>query len=754
MSVGPGDLARSGVTEREREVLDLLGMHLQNREIAERLYISERTVESHVSSLLRKLGCRDRRSLIRHAADLLGPPGSMALPVPMSTFVGREAETAALLDLLAHRRLVTLVGPAGCGKTRLALHVAADQAGERSVLYVDLAPVPAGGEVDLAFCDALRLRPEGDTRNAIGHALSGAGTWLVVDNCEHVQDSLVPLLQGLPAHGDLTVLATSQAPLGLASETVFPLSPLTVPEDAADLDEQSLVATEAGRLFVERASAVAPGFAVGSDAPVIGRLCRRLDGLPLALELAAARVRHFSSAEIDALLDHRFALLGTPARGSGARQLTLEESLAWSYDLLAADEQLLLDRCSVFPGEFAFDALLEVASCAPLDRDAVTMLFPRLLDRSLVDRRLDEQGSRYRLLETVRAYAAARLAARSDEEALHDRYADHFLTEAFRRAPELRGRGQTEALAWFDREWVNLRAAVQQTLSAGGQDRVWDLVAHVGLGWEVLGARADAFGWLAQLLPTWSPDDARAGAALASAADLLCYRDVEQAVGLARRARGLVGAADPQAQAHVLIIEGVTAREAGAEAEARAALEVAAALGRRVADAWLEGHALVELGMATPEFDEAAGLITTGIAQLAEAGDRVLRANALFRLAMRAVRQRLRPLDASAWLEQAEDLSRSSGSHHELIHAQLGLALLARYHDGRALDDVELQRLVGEFRQVGDLRCLARAQIGLALAHRAAHRTAEAQQARDAARAILRDLGDATTLAWLESEVG
>jgi predicted ATPase/DNA-binding CsgD family transcriptional regulator len=748
------DLAASSVTEREHEVLTLLAEHLQNREIAQRLFISERTVESHVSSLLRKLGCKDRRALARKAEALLDPPARTTLPLPLSTFVGRELETAQLRELACARRLVTIVGPAGCGKTRLAVEVASSGALDGSVVYADLAPLPAGSDVQVAFSDALGMQPAADARESVVEALSEGPTWLVIDNCEHVRESLAPLLtEVLTQNGELRALATSQAPLRVATETLFELTPLAVPPADVVVDERVLLDTAAGRLFVERATAVAPGFAVGADAEAIAEICRRLDGLPLAVELAAARIRHFSPVELVALLDNRFALLRTPAHGSGARQLTLEESLAWSYDLLDADEQLLLDRCAIFPREFDFAALVAIVSGGPLDTDRVTALFPRLLDRSLVDRRRDDDTSRYRLLESVRAYASARLADRNEAAAVRERYADHFLAEAGRRAPELRGPRQVEALAWFDREWGNLRTAVQLRLEdPAHHPDVWGLMGRIGFGWEVLGARADAFGWIRQLLTHRPPSGPHAAAALASAAQVMWYQDIALADSLVKQAREAVDPADALGSAHVALIEAITMLILG-QPDAVPALRVAADLSRQAGDPWIEAYALIELGRSRTDLTEAADLVTEGNSLLAGLGDAVIRSNALFGLAFIAIIQKVRPLDAAAWLEDAAALARRCRSHHELLHARLGLALLA-HHPDLEPDAQELRRLADEFRRMGDLRCVARAKIGLALACRASGQVEEARRLQDAASSILRAIGDPRTLAWLEAELG
>lgn len=749
------DLARAGVSDREREVLGLVGEHLQNREIAGRLFLSERTVESHVSSLLRKLGCSDRRALARLATDVDDTPGARApLPVPLTSFVGRDGETSVLHTLTGQHRLVTIVGPAGCGKTRVALRVAAEAVTRPQPVYVDLAAVAAGAAIEPAFGDALRIRPDTTvTREDVLDALAAGSMFLLVDNCEHVLDAAASLLaDALGSNPGLNVLATSQAPLNIASERVFALAPLPVPEPSDSVS--AVLDTEAGRLFVERAVAAAPGFRLDEhNAAEVGEICRRLDGLPLALELAAARVRHFSPAEIGTLLDQRFALLRDAPRGSGARQLTLEESLRWSYDLLDHDERLILDRCSVFPGEFGFDSLVGVVSAPPLDENRVTALFPRLLDRSLVARRRLGGASTYRLLESVREYAAARLDERGGSGLVRDRYASFFLLEAGRLAPELLSPRQVETLAWFDRHWPDLRRAVRLTLDRpGGPDEVWHLLAGVGLGWEVLGARPEVVDWIRDLLPDQLPAPTDTTPALTSAAQALCYQDMVEAMAVARMARAAADPADPAAQAATLLVEGLGLRGRG-HPDAVPTLADAVAAGARTGDPWLQGYTLVEFGIAHEDLDAAAEHVTRGTTLLAAAGDLVMRSNALGRLGMVAVRQRLRPVDARSWLDQAAELGRRSGSQHELLHAELGLALLARYARGSTLDEVELHRLADEFRRIGDRRCQARSKLGLALAAAERGDTAGADRLRADTAALLHDLGDQGVLSWMAHEL-
>ncbi|WP_061290826.1 ATP-binding protein [Herbidospora cretacea] len=647
-------------TPRELEILRLVGERLQNREIARRLHLSERTVESHVSALLRKLGGGNRLDLIAHADRLT----RQDLPAALSSFVGRETEIALVGELLAAHRLVTLTGPAGTGKTRLALHVAA---GLPRAVLVDLAPLAPGDDVTAAFDDVLR----------------GAGArTVVVDNCEHVP--VAPLLTGLlRTMPGLRVLATSHGPLGVPGERVCEIAPLPLPPESAGPEE--VLAAAATRLFADRAASVSPGFTVtAGNARDVARVCRRLDGLPLALELAAARVRAFTPAELVSLLDSRFTLL---TDGPIGRHRTLEEALRWSYDLLGDDERLLLGRLSVFPGEFDYDTATEVLAYPPLDRPAMTRLFPRLLDRSLLSRRRVGETTRYRLLDSVRQFAAARLGDRAGEA--RDRHASFHLTHAVSLVGALRGADQARAHRWFNQHWPDLRQAVRHV------DDPWPFLAGVGTAWEIIGARADLFDWLADPPPTVP--------ALTTAAIVHCFQDVPKALAFARRAAGL--AVSPEDRALASLGLGWCLMYADREA-ALPHLADAAARYAETGDTWHRALALAAEGHAAQSIDRTA-LAAELFGRL---GDQVKRANSLNHMALRAIESGVRLDEVAGWLDEAEKLAAANDNDHERLHAQVFRASLLDPEGARA----SYARLLPEFERIGDLRCADRCRRGLA----------------------------------------
>lgn len=409
------------VSEREAQVLAALGGHLSNAQIASRLRISVRTVESHVSSLLRKLGAADRRALAAMAATTDVPPDPdpvVALPTARTSFVGRDRERAAVLAALREDRLVNLVGPGGVGKTRLAAAVAR-QLG-RTGAFVDLVPV-RDGLVAPAVAAALGVveRPQLALDELIHVRLRRTSFLLVLDNCEHVLDAVAVFVDRLlAACSDVRVLTTSRETVGLGGRTL-PVPPLSLVSD----ETGGAAGSEAVVLFLDRAAAADPAFA--ADPEAVRQLCARLDGMPLAIELAAART---ASLGLDGLLaalgDRLLALSG--GRGADSRHRSLRAVLDWSHHLLSDRESALLRRLGQFVGTFDLAAVEAVAG--PADRAELADTLGRLVDKSLVVRL--PAASRWRLLETIRAYALERLDESGEGAAVLARYGEWALATA------------------------------------------------------------------------------------------------------------------------------------------------------------------------------------------------------------------------------------------------------------------------------------------------------------------------------------
>ena len=414
-----------GVSAREAEVLAALGEHLTNAEIGDRLFISIRTVESHVSSLLRKLQVTDRRALAAVAASTQSASATRpatvaaALPSPLTPFVGRVAERAALTAALDGQRLVTAVGPGGVGKTRLALSVAADVAGRFAdgVWYVDLVPVTDALMIAPAIADALGLgerQGRSATDNVLGW-LAERETLLVLDNCEHLLDGVVVLLERLLAGSPrLVVLATSRARLLVPFEWVFPVPGLSVEADDGGPGD-------AVELFLGRTAAGGSPLR-SADEKRIAAICRGLDGMALAIELAAAR---FSSLGLDGLeagLADRLRLL-TGGPRIDDRHRSLRSTLDWSYALLGEPDQAVLRRVSAFADSFtATAAATVVAGWPPVPADTVPTILAGLADQSLLIAIAGAGGTRYRALETIRQYGADRLDDAGELVEAHSRH--------------------------------------------------------------------------------------------------------------------------------------------------------------------------------------------------------------------------------------------------------------------------------------------------------------------------------------------
>lgn len=397
------------ISARESEVLALLGEHLSNAEISERLFISVRTVESHVSALLRKLALPDRRALSRRAAESARAGRSRPAPVlpeSLTAFVGRVRERAELAAAVGARRLVTAVGPGGVGKTRLALAVArqAAEAGDFAdgVWFVDLAPVADAQRVGAAVAAAVGVgeQPGLGVDEAVLAALADRGALLVLDNCEQIRDGVAPFVERLlGACPGVRVLATSRARMMVPFEWVFPVPPLSWDGGGE---------SEAVALFVERAAAVGP-VPDPSVFDEISAVCERLGGMALAIELAAARWPTLGPDGLAAGLGDQLRILAGGPRAED-RHRSVRAALDWSHDLLEPRDRALLRRISVFVLPFTAGAAASAAAFAPLDPVAVADGLGRLAEQSLLTATPSTAGTRYHALETIRQYGTEQLA--------------------------------------------------------------------------------------------------------------------------------------------------------------------------------------------------------------------------------------------------------------------------------------------------------------------------------------------------------
>jgi predicted ATPase/class 3 adenylate cyclase len=408
------------------------------------------------------------------------------LPRPVNEMVGRTAEVKRLVGDLGVRRLVTLTGPGGVGKTRTAVEAGWLAAGEFTdgVWLVDLGPVTDPAAVPFTAAATLGAQPQGGlgVADAIVDTLGDRRVLILVDNCEHLLDAAAALIARIMAECPaVVVLATSREPLGLPGERVHVVSSLDP-------------LLEGVELFCDRAATADDLFACDeTDRAVIGEICIRLDGIPLAIELAAARVRSMTPSDVLARLDDRFRVLRGGARGGVERHQTLRAAVAWSYQLLDDGERVLFERASVFAG--GFDLAAAAAVCAGPesglgDTDDVADVLAGLVDKSmlLVDR--SSRSSRYRMLETLRQYGEERLGERGDAVRIHDRHLAHYQLVADQASEAFTGPGQLDALRTGEREWDNLRAAFEWAQTIGDIERAvalamaCDRFAHTSLRFE------------------------------------------------------------------------------------------------------------------------------------------------------------------------------------------------------------------------------------------------------------------------------
>jgi predicted ATPase/class 3 adenylate cyclase len=427
------------------------------------------------------------------------------LPLQLTTFLGRSAELAELKTLLASGRMLTLVGTGGIGKTRLAIELATEVLEEFAHVWLaELASVSDPGLVTQTLMTAIDVREQAgrSPTDALIDYFGSKSALVVLDNCEHLVEPCALLAESLlQACPKVKVIATSREELGVAGETRWRVPSLPVPDPERLPALEQVAESAAVALFVDRARAASPSFQLTKDnAPLVVQVCQRLDGIPLAIELAARRLSLLSLPQMIARLNDRFRLLTGGRRTALPRQQTLRAAIDWSHELLAEPERTLLRRVSVFAGGFSVELAEEICAWAPLDPADVLDLLSTLVSKSLVAAEEVETGSRYRLLETIREYAAERARAVGEDGELQNRHRARFHALAEEADRELHGPAQLQWFDLIDIEIANFRAAFDGCLANQDAQAALRIATGLGLYWRARGHFTEGRGWLERAL--------------------------------------------------------------------------------------------------------------------------------------------------------------------------------------------------------------------------------------------------------------
>ena len=432
------------------------------------------------------------------------------LPTQLTSFVGREKELADVKRLLSDTHMLTLIGPGGTGKTRLSIRSARDVMNEypEGVWLIDLAPVldPDLVPRTTAITIGLRDEPQRPVIDMLCDYLSTKKMLIILDNCEHLVDACANMAeQILRTAVDVRILASSREALGVAGEVTYRVPSLALPDKDHLPSLETLNQYEAVKLFIDRATSAQPTFAVTNEnAPSLAQVCHRLDGIPLAIELAAAKVRVLSLDQIAKRLDDRFRLLTGGRRTALERHQTLRAAVDWSYNLLPTEEQSFFRRLSVFVGGWTLEAAESVcadeSSPGAVGGEDVLNLLEQLINKSLVITEEEHRESRYRMLETMRQYASEKLVESGESDTFHDRHLNYFVELAETAEPHLRRAEQLEWLSLLDAEIENLRTALDWSVDIPSSIPGLRLAGALGPFWEVRNHFIEGIDWLESLL--------------------------------------------------------------------------------------------------------------------------------------------------------------------------------------------------------------------------------------------------------------
>jgi predicted ATPase/DNA-binding SARP family transcriptional activator len=656
------------------------------------------------------------------------------LPPALTSFIGREKECADIQELLAQTRLLTLTGMGGSGKTRLALEMARERAASYAdgVWLVELAALSDPARVVQAAATALDIReqPQAPLLQTLVTTLQPKTLLLLLDNCEHLlgacADLAAALLRGCPS---VRLLATSRERLGIAGEQVYRVPSLSLPDLNVAFSEESIQRYESVRLFVARACLIRSDFRVSAqNAGAVAQVCHRLDGIPLAIELAAARVRSLSVEELQRRLDNRFDLLTGGDRSALPRQQTLRDLIDWSYDLLNASEQRLLQRLSVFAGGWTLEAAEAVAgdrgqrarggkndsSLTPIEEADILDLLTSLVDKSLVIAEERDASARYQLLGTMRQYARERLVESGENNAVRERHRDYFLALAEEAEPKLLGAEQREWLQRLAAEHENLRGALDWSVSEKGASGCLRLCGVLSRFWIVHGHWSEGREW--------------------------CVR----ALGAAR------GQERSQERGKALNGAGLLAYFQGDYASARAYHEESLAIQREIGDRYGIAVSLNGLGnVAHSQGDYASAQVyhEESLAIKREIGDRSGIAASLNNLGFMASYQG-DYTSAQVYHKESLIIRREIGDRNGTAFSLGNLGFVASYQGDYASARAYHEESLGIQREIGDRRGIAYSLGGLGIVAFCQGDYASARAYHEESLIIRREIGDRWGMAY------
>jgi predicted ATPase/class 3 adenylate cyclase len=679
------------------------------------------------------------------------------LPVQLTSFIGRSKERDEVKRMLSEERLLTLTGPSGSGKTRLALQVAAEMTDffKDGVFFVALAPITEPGLVASTIAQSLGIIESSgrSVLDSLTDHLHNKSLLLLLDNFEQVISAAPLVAELLAAGGQLKILITSREGLRISGEREYPVPPLSLPNLKQLPPLESLSQYPAVELFIQRAKAVKPGFSITKDtAPAVAEICYRLDGLPLAIELAAARIKLLHPRAMLTRMEHRLEFLTAGGRDLPARQQTLRDAIAWSYELLDENEQKLFRRLSVFVGGCTVEAVEVVAGEHP-PRGSVLDRLASLLDKSLLQEVEAANGeSRFIMLETLREFGLEQLEASGEQISIQRRHADYFLSIAEQTETRLESAGQVEWINRMEQEHDNLRAALECSKTADGTaETCLRLASALGLFWEARGYYSEGRKLLADLLLT-EPIRGRSATRariLARAAEL-AYRqsDFSATMSLAGESLAIyreVG--DRQGIASALIKLGNAATEMGSYAAASGFLEEALKTWRELVDKHGIARALISSGwvaLRSGKYGLAKRRLLEALALSRDLGDTRNIAFELSGLGEVALRQKDYLL-ATQLVEQSLALRKQLGNKWG-VGVSLGIlgwiAMREEKWDramARLCESLEVRHDIGD--QSGSAWCLERL-AAVALAQGQAEKAARLFGAGSALRASTRSVID------------